>query len=312
MYAAVLHEYGAPRFDQFEDPQSTDDAVVVRVVAAALSQFDVIHASGQHVIKPPILPAVAGVEGIGRLADGRRVYFAGPVPPHGSMAQRTLVSVSNLIDVPDGVDDATAAALANSGLAAWLPLSFRAQLVPGENVLIIGATGIVGRLAVQAAKLLGAGRVVAAGRDPLALERARELGADAVVDLSEETTMIDAYRSAASGPVDVIVDYVWGAPLEAALTIAGGGARVVQVGRAAANAVVQLSADLIRAKSLNVLGYATYHVPHAVRAAAYQQLVRLAAEDRIRVDMECVPLSEVEQAWSRQRSRARSRLVLLP
>src|SRR5215471_244582 len=125
MYAAVLHEYGAPRFDQFDDPQSTAGMVVVNVAAAALSQFDVIHASGLHVIKPPILPAVAGNEGIGRLMDGRRVYFAGPVSPHGSMAQRTLVPVSNLIDVPDGVDDASAAALANSGLAAWLPLSFR-------------------------------------------------------------------------------------------------------------------------------------------------------------------------------------------
>src|SRR5262249_38632427 len=116
----------------------------------------------------------------------------------------------------------------------------------------------------------------------------------------------------AGGPVDVIIDYVWGAPLEAALTSAGAGARIVQVGRAAGNAEIRLSADLIRAKSLNVLGYATYHVPHAVRAAAYQQLVQHAAEDRLRVDVECVPLSEVEQAWYRQRSGARSRLVLLP
>ena len=217
MDAAVLHAYGAPRFDQFDDPQPTEGAVVVQVAAAALSQFDVMHASGQHVIKPPVLPAVAGNEGIGRLADGRRVYFAGALPPFGSMAQGSLVPASNFIEVPDGVDDATAAALGNSGLAAWLPLSARAHNAPGESVLIIGgATGVVGRLAVQAARLLGAGRVIAAGRDRGALERARELGADAVVALPDNSDLIGVYRSSVEAPVDVIVDYVWGTALEAA------------------------------------------------------------------------------------------------
>ena len=191
--------------------------MVVQVAAAALSQFDVMHASGQcDVIKPPVLPAVAGNEGIGRLADGRRVYFAGALPPFGSMAQGSLVPASNFIEVPDGVDDATAAALGNSGLAAWLPLSARAHIGPGESVLIIGATGVVGRLAVQAARLLGAGRVIAAGRDRGALERARELGADAVVALPDNSDLIGVYRSSVEAPVDVIVDYVWGTALEAA------------------------------------------------------------------------------------------------
>jgi NADPH2:quinone reductase len=312
MYAAVLHEHGAPRFDQFEEPQSTDDAVVVHVAAAALSQFDVIHASGQHAIKPPVLPAVACNEGIGRLADGQRVYFAGPLPPNGSMAQRTIVPLSNMIDVPDGVDDATAAGLGNSGLAAWLPLSFRARLLPGESVLIIGATGIVGRLAVQAAKLLGAGRVIAVGRDLSALEQVRELGADAVVALGGDADMVAAYRASVGAPVNVIVDYVWGPALEAALHVADAGARIVQVGRAGASAEIHLSADLVRARSLNVLGYATYHVPHDLRAAAYQQLVQFAADGQLRVDLECLPLSEVQQAWSRQCAGVRNRLVLVP
>jgi NADPH2:quinone reductase len=153
---------------------------------------------------------------------------------------------------------------------------------------------------------------VAAGRDPLALERARELGADAVVALAEHADIAAAYRALIGPPVNVIVDYVWGPPLEAALHVAADGARIVQVGRAAANAEIRLSADLMRARSLDLRGYATYHVPHAVRAAAYQQLVHHAAEDRLHVDVECVSLSEVEQAWSRQRSGARSRLVLLP
>ena len=239
------------------------------------------------------------------------VYFAGPLAPHGSMAEQTLVNSSNLIEVPTGVDDATAAALGNSGLAAWLPLSSRAQLAPGESVLIIGATGIVGRLAVQAARLLGAGRVIAAGRDAAALERASELGADAVVVLGEDAHLVDAYHAVADGAVDVIVDYTWGRPLGAALEVAGVGARVVQVGRAA-GADVQLSADLMRAKSLNLLGYATYHVAHNVRAVAYQRLAQFAAEGKLAVDLECLPLSEVEQAWARQQAGVRRRLVIMP
>ena len=198
-----------------------------------------------------------------------------------------------------------------SGLAAWLPLSSRAQLAHGESVLIIGATGIVGRLAVQAARLLGAGRVIAAGRDVEALERAREVGADAVVALRKDSDMIAAYTSSVVGPVNVIVDYVWGLALEAALHVAGTGARIVQVGRAAASADIRLSADLMRAKSLNMLGYATYHVPHEVRAAAYQRLVHFAAADQLHVELECVPLREVENAWARHRAGVRRRIVLM-
>ena len=182
----------------------------------------------------------------------------------------------------------------------------------GESVLIIGATGIVGRLAVQAAKLLGASSVIAAGRDPAALERVRELGADAVVALHEESDLIRAYNSSVGAPVNVIVDYVWGRPLEAALHAADTGARIVQVGRVAANGDIQLSADLMRAKSLNLMGYATYHVPHEIRAAAYQHLANLAAEGRLVVELERLPLSRVEPAWSRQRAGVRSRLVLMP
>jgi signal transduction histidine kinase len=128
-----------------------------------------------------------------------------------------------------------------------------------------------------------------AGRDAAALERASKLGADAVGVLGEDAHLVDAYHAVADGTEDVIVDYTWGRPLEAALEVAGVGARVVQVGRAA-GADVQLSADLMRAKSLNLLGYATYHVAHNVRAVAYQRLAQFAAEGELAVDLECLPL----------------------
>jgi NADPH:quinone reductase-like Zn-dependent oxidoreductase len=311
MDAAVLQAYGAPRFGSFPDPMAGGGTTVVRVAAAAISRFDIDFAAGRHMLKPSVLPTVAGREGVGFLADGRRVYFDAPVSPYGSMAQRTLVAEHGPIEVPDGVDDAVAAALGNSGLAAWLPLTWRAQLAAGETVLVLGATGIVGRLAVQAAKLLGAGRVVAAGRDAGTLCRTRALGADATVPLDASKDLAGAFRTAAQGPVDVVVDYLWGPALEAAVQAAGVGARLVQVGQAGADEV-HLSAATARAKSMSILGYATYHAPRNVRAAAYRHLAELAGQGQLVVDVQPVALRFVEQAWHRQHAGSRQRLVLLP
>lgn len=119
MDAAVLYAYGTPQFGTFDNPVKLTGTEVVQVSAAAISNFDLSFASGQHYLKPTQLPSVAGRDGVGRLADGRRVYFAAPVSPYGSMAQQTLVASHGLIEVPDGVDDAVAAALGNAGLAAW-------------------------------------------------------------------------------------------------------------------------------------------------------------------------------------------------
>lgn len=208
MKAAVLYGYGAPRLGEFADPIAGEGTVVVDVAASAISRFDINFASGRHYLKPVTLPAVAGHDGVGRLGDGRRVYFEVPIPPFGAMAQRTLVSDQHLVAVPEGVDDAAAAALGNTGLAAWLPLTWRACVAPGETVLVLGATGIVGRLAVQVARLLGAGRVVAAGRDAGALQQVQELGADAVVRLDASDDLLAAFRTAAQADIDVIIDYI--------------------------------------------------------------------------------------------------------
>jgi NADPH2:quinone reductase len=306
-----LDAYGAPRFGAFDDPRSSEGTIVVEVTAAAISRFDIIYASGSHVLKPATLPIVVGTEGVGRRPDGRRVYIAGPVPPFGSIAERTLVATASLIEVPEGVDDAVAAALGNSGLAAWLPLSWRAHLTPGENVLIVGATGVVGRLAVQVARRLGAARIVAAGRDEAALERTRELGADATVRLDGRADLAAAYRAAAGGNIDVIVDHVWGPAAETAINAAGPSARIVQVGRAGHDQI-QVSADLARAKSLDILGYATYHAPFEIRAAAYRRLGELAEQGQLFVDVERLALVDIERAWERQRAGTRSRLVVVP
>lgn len=162
MDAAVLHTLGKPpRFEQFPEPAAGEGEVIVHVRAAALKPADKQLASGSHYASPRELPFVCGVDGVGYLGDGTRVFFGGPRRPYGAMAQRTVVPRKFCFPVPEGVDDDTAAALPNPGVSAWLALTQRAKLAPGETVLVLGATGVTGKLAVQIAKILGAGRVIA-------------------------------------------------------------------------------------------------------------------------------------------------------
>lgn len=316
MHAAVLHELSAtPVFAEFEEPAAGEGQVVVEVAAAAVNPVDVRKASGLYVTGPPPLPSVVGSEAVGRIVgDGRRVYVGAPVAPFGTFAERVLVGVDDPIELPDAVDDGVAAALGIAGLAAWLPLAWRARLQPGETVLVLGATGIVGQLAVQAAKLLGAGRVIAAGRDAEMLDRARRLGADATVDLTAVEpgeSLTQAFRDAAGGDVDVVHDPLWGAPAAAAVEALGVGGRLVQLGQSAGAEAV-LGSATIRGRALDVLGYINFRVPADVRRAAYLTLVEHAVAGRIAVDVERLPLAQVADAWERVQSSAHRKLVLVP
>lgn len=316
MHAAVLHAHGAtPAYESFEEPLAGEGQVVVEVSAAGVNPVDVRKASGAFVTGPPPLPSVVGSEGVGRIAgDGRRVYFGAPVAPFGAFAERALVAADDPVELPDGLDDGVAVALGVSGLAAWLSLAWRARLRPGETVLVLGATGIVGQLAVQAAKLLGAGRVVAAGRDRELLERARQLGADATVELggaADGAALTDAFREAAGGDVDVVHDPLWGAPAAAALAALAVDGRHVQLGQSAGAEATLVSAPL-RGRHLSVLGYMNYLVPLDVRRDAYRALAEHAAAGRLAVEVERIPLAQVADAWERVQRSAHRKLVLIP
>jgi NADPH:quinone reductase-like Zn-dependent oxidoreductase len=309
MKAAVLHAYGVPEFGEFADPVAESGLQIVDVRAATVNAVDVSSAAGTHYLSPKQFPVVPGVEGVGTLPDGRRVYFGRPVLPYGSMAERTLAPDHFTIDLPDGIDDAVAAAVGNAGMAALMPLSWRGALQPGEAVLVLGATGVVGRLAVQAAKLLGAGIVVAAGRDAEALEEVKGLGADAIVQLDSDDPA-DAFRAAADGSVDVIIDYTWGAPAEAALRASSRNARLVQVGDRAGTDIT-LNAQLLRSTGTAVFGFMPLHAGPAAMRTAYAQLVEWAISGDLRVEVEILPLRAVAEAWTRTRT-ARHKLVLQP
>jgi NADPH:quinone reductase-like Zn-dependent oxidoreductase len=312
MQAAVMKDDRRPVYEHFAEPEAIDGAVVVAVLAAALTGLDKAVARRVHYVKMPDGPFVLGREGVARRSDGRRIYFNlnAPVAPFGSMAERVLIDPRFAFTVPDGVADDVAAALGNAGLAAWLGLSWRGRIRPGETVLILGATGVSGLIAVTAAKRLGAGRVIAAGRDREALQRARRLGADETVALTAATDLVAAYRDAAGGSVDVVMDYVCGAPAEAALEVLATYGRLVHIGTRAGPAMTVPGATA-RRSCIDIMGFGYYHAPVEMQAEAFAELCRLATSGEIALDVETRPLSDIGAAWDAPAS-SRRRQVLIP
>lgn len=320
MKAAVLHTIGEPpRYGEFADPEAADGEALVRVRAAAITNIARVRAAGTHYSGHGALPALAGIDGVGVTDDGRRVYFGGPREPFGTMAELCPAPARYLAPVPDDVDDVTAAAVLNPGVSAWLSLSFRGGLRAGEHVLVLGATGVTGRLAVQAAKLQGAGRVVAAGRNPASLERLRELGADETIRLEPGVDPAEAFAAAAAGHgFDVVIDYLWGAPAEALirsvtrgdLESAGGRTRLVQVGEMAGPAI-SLPAAALRSSGLEIVGNGTGAMPPAeIMREAFRRVLGGAVAGELVVDAEAVPLADVESVWTKDGRGAR--FVLVP
>ena len=219
--------------------------------------------------------------------------------------------------VPEDLEDVTAAAFPNPALSSWLPLTWRAQLAAGETVLILGATGTAGKLAIRIAKLLGAGRAVAAGRNEQVLRTLPSLGADALIHLEgsdHEVTQAFA-REAGDKGYDVIVDYLWGHPTElllAALTrgefsLKAAGPRLIPIGESAGPAI-SLPATALRSAALGILGGG--FPPMNILMDAYNQAMARAASGKLRIDTERVALADVEHAW--QRTANGRRLVLIP
>jgi len=199
--AAVVNVLGqAPVFQSFPDPVAGAGEVEVKVRAAGLHPVVKAIASGAHYSAGGEVPAVPGIDGVGTLEDGSRVYFGGVRKPWGTMAERAVVAGAMCIPLPDGIDDAQAAAIANPGMSACVSLKNRAEVAAGETVLILGATGVAGQLALQAARLMGAKRVIGAGRNVGAIAQS---GADAVIALGEpEDAVREAFAAEAAKGID--------------------------------------------------------------------------------------------------------------
>lgn len=313
MKAAVVHNFREPpRYGAFAAPSAGEGETRVRVRAAALTHLVRSQAAGRHYSSGAALPAVPGADGAGRLPDGRRVYFAFPERPHGSMAELSRVKAAYCVPLPDGVGDVTAAAIANPGMSSWAALTQRARLRAGETVLINGATGTSGRLAVQIARRLGAGGIIATGRNTEALEKLETQGADATVSLTEDpAALARRFRETVSrGPVHVVLDYLWGSSAEsliAALSGQGGGeaeprVRYVQIG-AISGATIALPGGALRSSGLELMGSGLGSVSHPRLVGVIGDLMKAVAEGALTIETETVPLAEVETAWNRATDR---------
>lgn len=323
MRAAVLHSAGeVPAFGDLPDPEAVRGRTVVRVTAAPLVPLDLLCASGTAYFGVPALPYVPGVQGVGvvetsaALPQGTRVWFAtsaGMAPGDGSHAERCLVADTDLVPVTAEVGDAALAALGLSAVAAWQALTWRAALRPGETVLVLGAGGAVGQSAVGAARVLGAGRVLAVARSEEARERARRLGADAVVPLSADAdALTEALAEAAGGAVDVVVDPVFGVAATAASRVLAEGGRLVNLGGASGD-LAEFSSAVLRSRTAAVLGYTNNALTADQRREALTAVAGHAAAGRLAVAHEEVPLADVGEAWRRQAGGdVGVRLVLMP
>ncbi|WP_176511502.1 quinone oxidoreductase family protein [Pseudomonas faucium] len=309
MKAAIVHAFDQPpRYGDIDAPQAAAGEVLVRVRAAALSQLVRAQASGKHYSSGKTLPLVPGADGVGLLEDGTRVYFAFPRAPIGAMAETVAVDARCCVAIPDGIDDITAAAIANPGMSSWSALQERAGFKPGERVLINGAAGASGRLAIQVAKHLGASRVVATARNRAVQAELRELGADAFICLDQPAEQLTAaLRDEIRGPgVDIVLDYLWGQPAACILDALGGHAsreaaprvRFVNIG-AIAGATLPMNPSVLRGTGLEMLGSGLGSVSNEGLVKVVGQLLKAIKPAGMKVEALAVPLSEVEAAWQR-------------
>lgn len=313
MRAAVLTAYGSPpAVAERELPVPGPDEVRVKVTAAPIAPLDLLCATGTSYFGQPPLPYVPGVQGVGIRDDGTRVWFAtsaGMKPGDGSLAEAAVVPAADTAPLTADVPDPLVAALGLSAVAAWMALTWRARVRPGETVLVLGAGGAVGQVAVQAAVALGAGRVVAASRRAGPRELALKRGATEAVDLSDVDGLTDRFR--AGGPVDVVIDPVGGDAATAALLALGEHGRLVHLG-ASGGPTATFSSAALRSGSHSILGYTNNAISREQRAEALAAILDLAATGRCDVTHETVPLADVADAWTRAGEAPDARLVVIP
>ncbi|MNF25078.1 Phthiocerol synthesis polyketide synthase type I PpsC [compost metagenome] len=309
MKAALVHSFDKPPvFGEIDAPVAQADEVLVTVQAAALSQLVRAQASGKHYTSGKTLPFVPGADGVGTLDDGSRVYFAFPRGPIGAMAQTVAVKAANCVAIPAHVSDLTAAAIANPGMSSWAALEYRARFQPGESVLVNGAAGTSGRLAIQIAKHMGASRVIATARNPAVEAELRALGADRFIALNQAPEkLVEIFRDEIeSHGVDIVLDYLWGQPAECFLTAATGHGssetapriRFVNIGSLAGN-TINLTPSPLRSSGLEMLGSGLGSVSHADLVQAVGKVLQAIDPAGLKIDAHPMELSEVEDAWGR-------------
>jgi NADPH:quinone reductase-like Zn-dependent oxidoreductase len=316
MRAAVVTAFDTPPTCQdFPVPVPGDpDEVLVDVLAAGLHPRVRSQANGSHYTSSGELPLVPGIDGVGRAPDGTLRYFILPDTTMGAMAERTVIDLRRSIVLPEGSDPVLIAAAMNPAMSSWLALRQRIDFAPGQRVLVLGATGNAGRMAIGVAKYLGASHVIGAGRQPAKLAALAALGADATVSLDGPEAARRLGEAACD--VDVVIDYLWGQPAADAIaavvtdrTDRGKPLAWIQVGSVAGPTAAVPSAAL-RAARLQIVGSGQGSVPPRAIVAELPALAAAIAAGTFQVDARAVPLADVETAW--QDTGSSQRIVITP
>ena len=322
MKAGIIRAAGTtPVYADFESPVASEGKELIAVRASALSPLSKSRASGSHYSSEGVFPSVAGVDGVGLTANGQRVYFALPESPYGAFAEKSLVRPGYWIAVPDGLDDITAAAIANPGMSAWAALVIRAALQPGETVLVNGATGSAGGVAVQLAKYLGAAKVIATGRNESELEKLKSLGADVAIQFAldaDHPQGAKEYEQALTAEfahgIDVVVDYLWGLSAQTIIVAiakaAGDGhpVRFVHVGGASGEHTIELPGAALRSSAITLMGSGIRSVPLPKLLDAIRNVFDAAGPGKFQIATKAVPLSAIEENWN---AKVKERIVFV-
>jgi NADPH:quinone reductase-like Zn-dependent oxidoreductase len=319
MKAAIVSAPGkTPIYGDFETPIAKPGEELISVRASALSQFSKSRATGSHYSSSGVFPAVAGSDGVGLTQDGRRVYFVLPDAPFGSLAEFCPVRSNKCVPLPDGLDDITAAAIANPGMSAWAALVERARLLPGETVLVNGATGTAGRLAVQLARHLGAAKVIATARNVQELEEVKQLGADSIIsftlgasDSSGADDYEDALKHAFSSGIDVVIDYLWGQSAKTIIVAIAKSVedakpvRFVHVGGASGEANIELPSAALRSSAIMLMGSGVKSVPFPALLQSIDSVFQAAQPAALKIATRVVQLADVEETWDKATGKPR-------
>lgn len=320
MKAAIIEKLGeTPQYKDFPNPEiQSDDQIIMNVKAAAVKNLDRIRALGTHYTSHKEMPAIVGMDGVGVLEDGTRVYAQGI---SGMIAERALINKNRYTIIPNNLDFNSAAALPNAVLGAGMALKIRGEVKLGQNVLINGATGVTGQLAVQLAKYYGAKTVITTGRNPENLEKTKSLGADKTISLKHDdaTFIKEIQKIHKDTPIDLVIDYLWGNPIELIITaIKSSGltkftkTKIVTVGSMAGEHI-NLASDTLRSSAIEILGSGFGSLSQKDFDSFYQELLpemfQLAADGKLKMELVTGDLKDIESLWE-QKIASGKRLVI--
>lgn len=306
MYAAVVRSFDMPpRYETFHTPEPNGEhEIAVDVLAVGLHPRVRSGASGSHYTSTAALPLIPGIDGVGRSAEGQLLYFVALDGAFGTMAELTVIDRRRAVVLRDDANVPAIAAAMNPGMSSWVALRKRISFKAGQSVLVLGATGNAGQMAVQIAKFLGASYVAAAGRDAGRLARLTSLGADETVSLTGEPDETARALEAAGADVDVVIDYLWGSATEQAIPalVKGRTERSkplwwIQIGSMAGTTITLPSAAL-RAANLQLLGSGQGSLTTAGIVAELPELADQVTAGTFLVDPLATALSDVESAWN--------------